>query len=47
VFKLRVKHPKQPTIKEKIAAGQKQLADQRAAAPKRTAVKNINTGLED
>jgi len=47
VFKLRVKHPEQPSIKEKIAAGQKQLADQRAAAPKRTAVKNKNTGLED
>jgi len=46
-FKVRVATPKQPSIKEKIAAGQKQLADQRAAAPKRAAVKNNNIGLED
>ena len=46
-FKVRVAAQKQPSIKEKIAAGQKQLAEQRAAAPKRAAVKNINSGLEE
>jgi hypothetical protein len=44
-FKVRVHTPKQPSIKEKIAAGKKQLADQRAAAPARTAAKSNNTGL--
>jgi hypothetical protein len=47
VFKVSVRNPKQPSIKEKIAAGKKQIADQRAAVPKRTAVKNNNIGLED
>ena len=46
-FKLRVQTPKQPSIKEKIAAGQKQLAAQRAAAPQRAAVKSNKIGLED
>ena len=47
VFKVRVQTPKQPSIKEKIAAGKKELADQRAAAPARAAAKSKNTGLGD
>jgi hypothetical protein len=58
VFKVGVRRPKQtnrqqpgrdkqPSIKEQIAAGKKQLADQRAAAPARTAAKSKNTGLGD
>ena len=48
-FKVRVSAPKQqqPSIKEQIAASRKQLADQRAAAPQRAAVKSQNTGLGD
>ena len=46
VFKVRVAN-RQPSIKEKIAAGKKQLAEQRAAAPMRAAVKNNKIGLED
>ena len=48
-FKLRVQNPKQrqPSIKEQIAAGKKQLDAQRAAAPMRTAAKKLNAGLED
>jgi hypothetical protein len=45
-FKLRVQNPK-PSIKQQIAAGQKQPAAQRAAAPARAAKKNLNTGLGD
>ena len=46
-FKVRVQNPKQPSIKEKIAAGKKQLEAQRAAAPARAAVKSKNIGLGD
>jgi len=46
-FKVSVRHTKQPSIKEKIAAGKKQLAEQRAAAPQRAAVKSNKIGLED
>ena len=46
-FKVSVRHPKQPSIKDKIAAGRKQLAEQRAAAPQRAAVKSNKIGLED
>jgi len=46
VFKVRVHTPKQPSIKDKIAAGKKELAEQRAAAPARAAVKS-NIGLGD
>jgi hypothetical protein len=52
-FKVGVRHPKQqkqpqqPSIKDKIAAGKKQLAAERAAAPARAAAKSINTGLGD
>jgi hypothetical protein len=45
-FKVRVKNPEQPSIKDKIAAGRKQLAEQRAAAPARAAVKSNKIGLE-
>ena len=45
-FKVRVKNPKQLSIKDKIEAGKKQLAEQRAAAPVRAAVKANNIGLE-
>ena len=37
----------QPSIKQQIEAGKKQLAAERAAAPQRAAVKSINTGLGD
>ena len=37
---------KMPTIKEQIAAGKKQLAEQRAAVPTRAAVKMKNNALE-
>jgi hypothetical protein len=51
-FKLRVQNPKQPTrkqptIKQQIAAGKKQLDRQRAAAPQRAAAKNKNSELGD
>ena len=46
-FKVRVKHPEQPSIKEKIAAGKQQLAEQRAAAPVRAAAKSNKIGLEN
>jgi len=39
-FKLRVQNPKQPSIKQQLAAGKKQLAEQRAAAPARVAAKS-------
>jgi len=45
-FKVRVATPKQPSIKEKIAAGKQQLADQRAAAPMRAAAKSKNHNVE-
>ena len=47
VFKIRIKAPKQQSIKQKLAAGKKQLAADRAAAPYRTAGKNKKTGLEE
>ena len=47
VFKLRVKNPKQPSIKAQIAEGKKQLAANRANAPQKAAAKNKNTGLGD
>jgi len=47
VFKVRVQNTKQASIKEKIAAGRKQLADQRAAAPARVAVKSNKIALGD
>ena len=47
VFKVRVQTPKQPSIKEKIAAGKKELAEQRAAAPARATVKSKHNGLGD
>jgi hypothetical protein len=46
-FKVRVHNPKQPSIKQQIAAGKKQLDAQRAAMPARTAAKSKNIGLED
>lgn len=45
-FKVRVKHQKQPSIKQQIAAGRKQLAAERAAAPARAAAKLKNNALE-
>ena len=50
-FKLRVQNPKprieqQPSIKQQIAAGKKQLEGERAVAPAKTAAKNKNAGLE-
>jgi len=47
VFKVRVQTPKQPSIKQQLAAGRKQLDEQRAAAPRRAAVKSNKIGLED
>jgi DNA repair protein RadC len=38
---------KQPSIKQQIAAGKKQLAAERAAAPLRAAAKSKNIGLGD
>jgi hypothetical protein len=52
-FKVRVSTPKQqpknaqPSIKQQLDEGKKQLDAKRAAAPKRTATKNKNTGLGD
>ena len=46
-FKVRVQNPKQPSIKQQLAAKRKQLDAERAAAPKRAAVKSLNTGLGD
>ena len=46
-FKVRVQTPQKPSIKDKIAAGKKQLAEQRAAAPVRAAAKSNNIGLEN
>jgi hypothetical protein len=45
VFKVRVQNTK-PSIKQQIAAGQKQLAAERAAAPARTAAKTKSNALE-
>lgn len=45
-FKVRVQNPKQPSIKQQIAAGKKQLAAERAAAPVRTAAKTKSNALE-
>jgi len=45
-FKVRVQNPKQPSIKQQIAAGKKQLAAERAAAPQRTAAKSKSNALE-
>ncbi len=45
VFKVRVQNQK-PSIKQQIAAGKKQLAADRAAAPARTAAKTKNNALE-
>jgi hypothetical protein len=45
VFKVRVHNPK-PSIKQQIAAGQKQLAATRAAAPERAAAKPKSNALE-
>jgi len=45
-FKVRVKNPEQPSIKQQIAAGKKQLAADRAAAPMRAAAKTKNSALE-
>jgi hypothetical protein len=45
-FKVRVKNPEQPSIKQQLAAGRKQLAEQRAAVPIRAAVKSKNNALE-
>jgi len=44
-FKVRVQNPK-PSIKQQLAAGKKQLAEQRAAAPQRTAAKSKSNALE-
>jgi len=44
-FKVRVKNPEQPSIKDKIAAGRKELAEQRAVAPMRTTAKNQNADI--
>jgi len=46
VFKVRVQTPKQPSIKQQLAAGRKQLAEQRAAAPMRAAAKSKNHNVE-
>lgn len=45
-FKVRVQNPKQPSIKQQLAAGKKQLAAERAAAPARAAVKTKSNALE-
>ena len=47
IFKVGVRNQKQPSIKQQIEAGKKQLAGERAAAPAKTAAKNKNVGLED
>jgi len=44
-FKVRVQNPK-PSIKQQLAAGKKQLAAERAAAPARTAAKSKSNALE-
>lgn len=44
-FKVRVQNPK-PSIKQQIAAGKKQLAAERAAAPARAAAKTKSSALE-
>ena len=44
-FKLRVQNPK-PSIKQQIAAGQKQLAAERAVAPTRAAAKIKSNAME-
>jgi len=46
VFKVRVAN-QQPSIKQQLAAGRKELAAERAAAPARAAVKSNKIGLED
>ena len=46
IFKLRVKNPKQPSIKQQLAAGKKQLAAERAAASPRAAVKARHNVME-
>jgi hypothetical protein len=45
-FKVRVQNPKQPSIKQQIEAGRKQLAADRAAVPQRAAAKTKNNALE-
>ena len=45
-FKVSVKNVKQPSIKQKIAAGKKQLAGEHAAAPKLAATKAKSNALE-
>jgi len=45
-FKVRVKNPEQPSIKQQIAAGKKQLDAECAAAPARTAAKSKSNALE-
>ena len=44
-FKVRVQNPK-PSIKQQLAAGKKQFAAERAAAPARTAAKSKSNALE-
>jgi len=46
IFKLRVKNPKQPSIKQQLAVGKKQLAAERAAAPPRAAAKARHNVME-
>jgi len=45
-FKLRVQNPKQPSIKQQLVAGKKQLEAERSAAPARAAVKSKSNVLE-
>ena len=45
-FKVRVKNPEQPSIKQQLAEGKKQLDAERAAAPVRTAAKIKNNAME-
>lgn len=47
MFKVRVQNPKRPPMKQRLAAGKKQLDAKHAAAPQRAAKKNKNTGLGD
>ena len=46
VFKVSVRNPK-PSIRQQLAAGKKQLEQQRAAKPTRAAAKTNNHGLGD
>ena len=45
-FKVRVQTPRQPSIRDKIAAGRQQLAAERADAPPRAAAKVKNNAME-